>query len=46
MLPSEDEARALGATLRACNSAASWLSTQMHIGRVHGKFDVQKRFYG
>ena len=45
MLPTEDDAVALDATLRACNSAASWLSTQMHAERVHRKFDVQRRFY-
>ena len=45
MLPSQDDAAALEATLRACNSAASWLSARMHAERMHRKFDVQKRFY-
>ncbi len=45
MLPTEVEAATLGATLRACNAAASWLSTGMHEQRVRGKFEAQKRFY-
>jgi putative transposase len=45
MLPAEDEAAALEATLLACNAAASWLSAVMHANRLHRKHDVQKRFY-
>ena len=43
MLPTEQQAAALGATLGMCNAAASWLSTAMHAVRVHRKHDVQKR---
>ncbi len=45
MLPTEEQAAALEATLHACNGAASWLSTVMHADRVRGKYDAQKRFY-
>jgi IS605 OrfB family transposase len=45
MLPTEDQAAALQATLRTCNAAASWLSGRMHADRVRGKHAVQKRFY-
>jgi putative transposase len=45
LLPTELEAAALQATLRACNEAASWLSAAMHTDRVHRKHDAQKRFY-
>ncbi|KAA2254085.1 IS200/IS605 family element transposase accessory protein TnpB [Solihabitans fulvus] len=45
LLPTPEQASALLATLHACNTAASWLSEQMHTNRVFGKFDVQKRFY-
>lgn len=45
MLPSQEQAAALGATLRACNEAASWLSGRMHEQRLRGKFDAQKLFY-
>jgi putative transposase len=45
LLQTGEQAAALLDTLRACNAAASWLSGQMHAGRVFGKFDVQKRFY-
>jgi putative transposase len=45
MLPTDSEAAALGATLSACNSAASWLAAAMHEQRVHRKYDVDKRFY-
>jgi putative transposase len=45
ILPTDSEAAALGATLSACNSAASWLAAAMHEQRVHGKYDVHKRFY-
>lgn len=45
MLPTQAEAAALEATLRACNEAASWLSERMHAERVHRKHDAQKRFY-
>jgi len=43
MLPTEVEAAALEATLRACNAAASWLSAAMRADKVRGKHDVQKR---
>jgi len=45
LLPTPEQASALVDTLHACNAAASWLSEQMHAGRVLRKFDVQKRFY-
>ena len=45
VLPTEHNAVALDATLRACNRAASWLSAQMHAEGVYRKHDVQKRFY-
>jgi putative transposase len=45
MLPTQEQAAALQATLRTCNEAASWLSVGMHAERVHRKHDVQKRFY-
>jgi putative transposase len=45
LLPTPAQASALAATLHACNTAASWLSEQMHASRVFRKFDVQKRFY-
>jgi putative transposase len=45
MLPSEEQAAALQATLRACNEAASWLSAAMHAERVHRKHETQKCFY-
>ena len=45
MLPTKTEAAALDATIRACNTAASWLSAQMHAQRVHHKHDAQKCFY-
>jgi putative transposase len=45
MLPSEEEAAALGNTLCRCNEAASWLSGRMHEHRVGGKYETQKRFY-
>jgi putative transposase len=34
VLPTEDQAAALAATLRTCNEAASWLSGRMHADRV------------
>ncbi len=45
MLPTEDQAAALKATLRTCNEAASWLSGRVHADRVRRKHDIQKRFY-
>jgi putative transposase len=45
MLPTEEQAAALGATLSTCNGAASWLSARMHELRVRRKFEAQKRFY-
>ena len=45
ILPTEAEAAALDATIRACNSAASWLSARMHGERVYRKHEAQKRFY-
>ncbi|SMC77683.1 transposase, IS605 OrfB family, central region [Lentzea albidocapillata] len=45
LLPTPEQASALGDTLRVCNTAASWLSEQMHTAGVVRKFDVQKRFY-
>lgn len=45
LLPTPDQASALLATLNACNTAASWLSQQMHTTGIVRKFDVQKRFY-
>lgn len=45
LLPTPEQASALADTLRACNTAASWLSERMCADRVFRKFDVQKRFY-
>jgi putative transposase len=45
MLPTEDQATALGATLHRCNQSASWLSGWMHEQRVRRKYEAQKRFY-
>ncbi|WP_231995760.1 hypothetical protein [Mycobacterium sp. 852002-51163_SCH5372311] len=45
MLPTAEQAGGLQATLCACNEAASWLSEAMHVQRVHGKYETQKRFY-
>jgi putative transposase len=45
VLPTEEQAAALGATLGACNAAASWLSGRMHDQRVRRKHEAQKRFY-
>lgn len=45
MLATHSEAAAVGATLSACNSAASWLAAAMHEQGVHRKYDVHKRFY-
>ena len=45
VLPTDLEAAALGATLSACNSAASWLSAAMHKQRVRRKYDAHKHFY-
>jgi putative transposase len=44
-LPTEEQAAALGATLHACNDAASWLSGRMHDQRVRRKHEAQKHFY-
>jgi hypothetical protein len=45
MLPTKEQAAALGATLCTCNAAASWVSAGMHEQRVRGKFEAQKHFY-
>jgi IS605 OrfB family transposase len=45
MLPTEEHAVALTATLRTCNEAAAWLSGRMHAERVRRKHEAQKRFY-
>jgi transposase len=45
MLPTEEQAAALEATLGTCNAAASWLSAVMHEQRVRRKYTAQKRFY-
>jgi IS605 OrfB family transposase len=45
MLPTDEQAAALGETLHVCNEAASWLSDQMHAGRVFRKIDAQQRCY-
>jgi putative transposase len=45
MLPTQEQAVALAATLQACNRAASWLSAAMHAERVHRKHDAQKLWY-
>jgi putative transposase len=45
MLPTQEQAAALWATLHACNEAASWLSGRMHAERAYRKHDVQQRFY-
>ncbi|SDM15965.1 transposase, IS605 OrfB family, central region [Lentzea albidocapillata subsp. violacea] len=45
LLPTPEQASALGDTLLACNTAASWLSERMHTDQVFRKFDVQRRLY-
>ncbi|SMC54999.1 transposase, IS605 OrfB family, central region [Lentzea albidocapillata] len=45
LLPTPEQASALSDTLRACNTAASWLSERMYTDQVFRKFDVQKRLY-
>jgi putative transposase len=45
VLPDDEEETALEQTLRTCNAAASWLSTQMHTARVFRKIDARHRFY-
>jgi hypothetical protein len=45
MLPTDAEAMALDATLRACNAASTWLSQQMHASRTFRKYDAHHRFY-
>jgi putative transposase len=45
MLPTQQQAAALHATLRTSNNAASRLSAVMHGQRVHRKHDAQKLFY-
>ena len=45
MLPTQEQAAALRATLRTCNEAASWLSGAMYAGQVRGRYWAQKRFY-
>jgi len=45
VLPTQEQATALRATLGTCNEAASWLSARMHADRVYRKHDAQKRFY-
>ena len=45
LLPTAEQAKALLATLQACNAAASWLAGRMHAAGEFRKFDVQKRFY-
>ncbi|WP_221760858.1 RNA-guided endonuclease TnpB family protein [Kibdelosporangium aridum] len=45
LLPTLSQASALLDTLNTCNTAASWLSRQMHTAGTFRKFDVQKRFY-
>ena len=45
MLPTQEQAAALRATLGTCNEAASWLSAVMHAADVRRKHDGQKWFY-
>jgi putative transposase len=45
ILPTQEQAAALRATLGTCNEAASWLSAVMHAAHVRRKHDGQKRFY-
>jgi putative transposase len=45
MLPTQQQAAALRATLGTCNEAASWLSAVMHAAHMRRKHDGQKRFY-
>jgi putative transposase len=45
VLPTQEQATALRATLGTCNEAASWLSARMHADRVYRKHDAEKRFY-
>jgi putative transposase len=45
LLPSKDQEKELVATLKACNTAANWLSEQSFAHGVLSQFDLQKRFY-
>jgi len=45
LLPTQEQASALSATLHTCNAAASWLAQRMHEQRVFRKPAVQKKFY-
>ncbi len=45
MLPTHSQAAALGATLIACNNAASWLAAAVHEQHVHRNYDAHKRLY-
>jgi putative transposase len=45
IVPTQQQAAALRATLGTCNEAASWLSAAMHAANTRRKYDGQKRFY-
>jgi putative transposase len=45
LLRTEADSAALHETLQVCNTAASWLSKQMHAAGVFRKIDAQHRFY-
>ncbi|HUH70636.1 MAG TPA: hypothetical protein VLZ05_18280 [Mycobacterium sp.] len=42
VLPTQDQAAALEATLNTCNAAASWLSGRVHAERLCDKHTVQE----
>lgn len=45
LLPTPAQASALAATLHACNSAATWVSTQAHQNRLRKAFDIHHAVY-
>jgi putative transposase len=45
IVPTQQQAAELRATLGTCNEAASWLSAAMHAANMCRKYDGQKRFY-
>jgi IS605 OrfB family transposase len=45
LLPTPEQASALLETLRVCNEAATWLSSNMRSRRMFQKFGVHKYFY-
>ncbi|MFE2580048.1 hypothetical protein [Streptomyces sp. NPDC059378] len=45
LLPTPEQASALGATLRACNEAASWLSSEAFTHQVTSRAGLQAHAY-